>query len=156
MSLAPKPGYVGTMLTKPVTVEVTTESPVHVCDRCGVQETRPASSKSVETDRDWKEGRVYMADAPAGWRNFRIGGPVDQHGNQEHGSSAELCPPCYAVVAEAWEGFFTTSGLRAGEEIRCRLYDEAKAVEKARLASFSSPREGARGPGFEDPGEPAD
>lgn len=133
MSIAPKIGYAQLIRTEMVTISVTTESPVHLCDRCGVTAPRAASTHKVETDRDWGNGRITLAPLPEGWLSFATGGPRDALGNSEHLGSVELCSTCYPIVRETWLVFFLSSGLQAGEKIRQLVWKDAQEAEAARL-----------------------
>lgn len=135
MSIATRPGYTQLIRTEMVTVPITTEAPVHVCDRCGTLAPRRVQTRPVETDRNWKVGEVLMESLPEGWARLDVGsGPKDALGNTKHQMGpVELCPPCQPIVAAAHEAFYEASGLLAGEATRRRLYQEAKAAEDARI-----------------------
>lgn len=104
MSVVQDPERPGFIKFEQVKAEITTDAPVHRCDRCGTEAPRAVRTAGVvETDSSWKAGTVALESLPAEWSEYWTGGDKSR--------SLELCPSCYRIVERLRLEFIETAGL---------------------------------------------
>ncbi len=110
MSVVADPKNRSMMKLQEVSVQVTTESPVHCCDRCGEEAPRAVSAKRVETNREWEAGTISLQALPDGWTAFYLGG-VRGEDNRQSGRWLDLCGLCASIVCKLSDAFIASLEL---------------------------------------------